>query len=156
KPVEQVAEYLPEPPTPLAPGMAGTLLDEHVDMKDNVGTLVDLARRKAISITEEKEEGFLRMCHDFISRRERTDVPLLGYEQQLLDALFGGKDEVRLSDLKNKFYSKVDGIKRAMYEEVVQQGLFPSNPNSVRSQFGCLGVGALILAVGVGIVLSAI
>lgn len=153
KPVDQVAEYLPEPPTPLAPGLAGTLLDEQVDMEDIVATLVDLARRKAISITEDKEESFLRMRHDFIYRRERDDVPLLGYEQKLLDGLFGSKDEVRLSDLKNKFYTKIDGIKKAMYDEVVRQGLFPSSPETVRTQFGCLGGAVLILAVAAGVVL---
>lgn len=154
KPVDMVAEYLPEPPTPLAPGMAGTLLDEQVDMPDIVATLVDLARRKVISITEESEQSFLRMSHDFVYRRERSDVPLLAYEQKLLDALFGSKDEVRLSKLKNKFYTKIDGIKKAMYEEVVRQGFFPTSPEAVRGQFGCLGVGALLLAVGVGVVLS--
>ncbi len=102
KPVNQIAEYLPEPPTPLAPGMAGTLLDERVDMEDIIATLVDLARRKAISITEVKEEGLLRMGTDFIYRRERNDVPLVEYEKKLLAALFGKKDEIELSDLKEQ------------------------------------------------------
>ncbi len=156
KPVELVAEYLPEPPTPLAPGVAGTLIDEQVEMREIVATLVDLARRKVISITEVQEEGFLRMGRDFIYRRERDDVQLLPYEQKLLDALFGRKDEVRLSDLKNKFYTKVEGIKSAIYEETVRQGFFPANPNSVRNQFGCLGAGAIILAFAVGIVLTGV
>lgn len=34
KPVQIVADYLPEPPDELTPGMAGTLLDESVDMED--------------------------------------------------------------------------------------------------------------------------
>lgn len=55
---ELVADYLPEPLDKLSPGMAGTLLDEKVDMEDILATLVDLARRKAISITEVKDEGF--------------------------------------------------------------------------------------------------
>ncbi|MCC6455481.1 MAG: DUF2207 domain-containing protein [Caldilineaceae bacterium] len=154
KPVSQIAEYLPEPPSPLAPGLAGTLIDERVDMEDIIATLIDLARRKAISITEVTEEGFLRSGTDFIYRRERTDVPLLPYEQKLLDALFGNKDEVELSELKNKFYTKIDGIKKSLYEEAVKQGLFPVNPDSVRSQFGCLGIGALVLAALVGFVLA--
>src|SRR4029079_3684515 len=120
KPVSKVAEYLPEPPSPLAPGMAGTLLDERVDMEDIIATLVDLARRKAISITEVQEEGIFRTGTDFTYRRERTDVPMADYEKKLLDAVFGIKDERDLSDLKNKFYNKVDGIKKAMYEDVVK------------------------------------
>jgi len=156
KPVTQVAEYLPEPPSPLAPGMAGTLLDERVDMEDIIATLVDLARRKAISITEVKEEGFLRTGTDFTYRRERTDVPMMEYETKLLDAVFGQSDQRDLSDLKNKFYTKLDGIKRAMYDEVVKEGYFPRNPDSVRSQFGCLGMALLAVAALVGFTMFAI
>ena len=42
KPVEMVADYLPEPPDELPPGMVGTLIDEMVDMEDIIATLVDL------------------------------------------------------------------------------------------------------------------
>jgi hypothetical protein len=156
KPVSHIAEYLPEPPTPLAPGLAGTLLDERVDMEDIIATLIDLARRKAISITEVKEEGFLRTGTDFIYRRERDDVPLAAYEKNLLNAIFGSKDERELSDLKNKFYTKIDGIKKTMYEEVVKQGYFPANPDSVRGQFGCLGMGMLAIAGLAGFALTAL
>ena len=55
KPVDMVADYLPEPPDDLAPGIAGTLLDEQADMRDIIATLVDLAQRKIISITEETD-----------------------------------------------------------------------------------------------------
>ena len=65
KPVEMVADYLPEPPDTLTPGMAGTLLDERADMEDILATLVDLARRKAISITEDEEKGLLRTSQGF-------------------------------------------------------------------------------------------
>lgn len=46
QPVAMVADYLPEPPDTLTPGMAGTLLDEAVDMEDIIATLVDFARRR--------------------------------------------------------------------------------------------------------------
>jgi hypothetical protein len=153
KPISQVAEYLPEPPTPLAPGLAGTLLDERVDMQDIIATLIDLARRKAISITEEREEGFFRSGYDFIYRRERDDVPLAEYEEKLLDAVFGKKDEVRLSDLKDKFYSKIDNIKSAMYQEAIGQGYFAENPNTVRTQYGCLGIGVLFVGAALAVAL---
>ncbi|MCL4861924.1 MAG: DUF2207 domain-containing protein [Caldilineaceae bacterium] len=154
KPVEMVADYLPEPPDELPPGAAGVLLDETVDMQDIVATLVDLAQRKVISITEEKQEGFLRMGHDFIYRKERDDAPLQPYEQSLLNAFFGERDEVRLSELKNKFYTHVPVIKQAMYDAVVKAGLFPRNPETVRTLYVVLGVlglvGAVIVAIGMG------
>jgi len=156
KPVEMVADYLPEAPSGLTPAIAGTLLDESADMEDILATLIDLARRKAISITEDKQEGWMRTSTDFIYRRERDDVPLAPYEKKLLDAVFGKKDEVRLSDLKQKFYTKIDGIKKEIYEAVVAEGLFPSSPEGVRNQFGCTAAVLMIVAAGLGIVLVAL
>ncbi len=153
--VPMVAEYLPEPPDELAPGLAGALLDETVDMQDIVATLIDLARRKAISITEVKEEGLFRMGTDYIYRRERDDVKLLPYEQKLLDAVFGKGDERELSDLRNKFYEKLPGLSESMYKALVDAGLFPRNPNSVRTIYYVLGFLGLAAAVGVTVVLLA-
>ncbi len=147
KPTEMVADYLPEPPSDLPPGLAGTLLDETVDMEDILATLVDLAERKAISITEDKEEGFFRKSTDFIYRRERDDVELLDYEDKLLDEMFGRKQEVRLSDLKDKFYDKLPGIRRSMYRATVEQGLFPGDPDKTRTAYFGLGFGLIIVSV---------
>jgi uncharacterized membrane protein len=122
-------------------------------MEDVLATVVDLARRKAISITEVEEKGFLRHSTDFVYRREREDVALRPYEQELISAMFGSDDEVRLSDLKNKFYNKLPGIKKKMYADVVQADLFPRNPQSVRHQFGCLAILGIIASVIVSVVL---
>ena len=83
-----VADYLPEAPDDLTPGMAGALLDESVDMEDILSTLVDLARRKAISITQVEEDGFFRNSYDFIYRRELQDVPMQAYEQTIAQGHF--------------------------------------------------------------------
>ncbi len=153
KPVEMVADYLPEPPDDLPPGMVGTLLDEQADMEDIIATMVDLARRKAISITEVKKSGFLISSTDFIYRREREDVPLRPYEALLLKSVFGAKDEIELSELKNNFYNKIPKIKTALYDEVTAQNYFAGSPESVRNRYGCLGVLLLALAGIVGFVL---
>ena len=62
----------------------------------------------------------------------------------MVKALFGSKDEVRLSDLKEKFYENVDDLKKSLYEAVVQAGYFTRSPEGVRSQFGCLGVAGIV------------
>jgi hypothetical protein len=149
--VPRVAEYLPEPPDELAPGLAGTLLDESADMEDILATIVDLARRRAISITEESKPGFLFSQTDFVYRRERNDVPLSPYEGKLLNGMFGSQDEVRLSDLKNKFYSKLPGIRTAMYDAVVDAGFFPGNPQNTRTAYYVFGGLGIAVGVGVGI-----
>ena len=92
-PVGLIADYLPEPPSDLPAGMAGTLIDESADVQDIVATILDLARRGAIEIEELKEPGFLGIGtnDDFIYRRKQTDIALLAYEKTLLSDLFGGR-----------------------------------------------------------------
>ncbi|MGL4651441.1 MAG: DUF2207 family protein, partial [Caldilineaceae bacterium] len=149
--VPMVADYLPEPPDDLPPGLAGTLLDETVDMQDILATMVDLARRKAISITEEREDSFWAKKVDFVYRRERNDVAMLPYERELLDAMFKGSgDTVRLSELKNKFYSHLPALRTSIYRAAVEQGLFPSDPSSTRTTYVVLGAAMMVLAVVVG------
>jgi hypothetical protein len=145
KPVGLVADYLPEPPSELPPGMVGTLLDERADMEDIMSTLLDLARRGVLEIEEEKEPGFLGIgsTTDFIYRLKPNNVALRPYENLFVKSFFGKKDEVRLSDLKNKFHASLAGLRSALYQEVVREGLFKESPDAVRSRYGCLGMGAL-------------
>ena len=153
KPMEMVADYLPEPPDALAPGIAGVLLDESADMEDVLATLVDLARRKAVSITEEEEHGFFRSSTDFIYRRERDDVPLAPHEAELMQAVFGSRDEVKLSDLKNKFYKELPALKESMYDAAVEAGFFPRSPDATRGIYYGLGIAGIIGSVLVAIVM---
>lgn len=154
-PVAMVADYLPEPPDELPPGLAGTLLDETVDMQDILATIVDLARRKAISITEDSTDKGWFSETDFIYRREFDDVPLAPYEAELIKQIFGSRDQVRLSDLKNKFYKKLPIVRDAMYKAAVERGLFPQNPAVIRNFYysaGCIGI-VLAVLVGIGLTL---
>ena len=150
KPVEMVADYLPEPPDDLPPGVVGTLLDEQADMQDIIATLVDLAQRKVISITEE-QTGSLLTSRDFIYRYENQDLPVSSFEEKLLVSVFGHRSEVRLSGLRDKFHSKLPALKKDLYREATELGFFARSPEAVRNQYGCIGVGILALAALVGV-----
>jgi len=154
-PVGLIADYLPEPPADLPPGMAGTLLDESADLQDILATILDLARRGAIEIEEVKEPGFLGIGsrNDYIYRRKQSAISLRKYEQTLLEKMFGDRDEVRLSDLKNKFYQAIPILRRQLYQAVVDEGFFKRSPEATRTRYSVLGIIALIMAVCVGIVL---
>lgn len=154
KPVPRIADYLPEPPNDLQPGLAGVLLDESADMKDIVATIVDLAQRGVIRITEVKETGLFRMGTDFIYRLENPYAPLAPFEQRLVKALFGGEKERKLSELKNKFYENIPDIKTAMYEALGARGYYRSNPESVRTKFGGTGCVTIVAAIGLSYLLK--
>ena len=149
-----VADYLPEPPSDLPAGMVGTLIDESADMQDILATVLDLARRGALEIEETQEPGFLGIgtISDFVYRRKSGfSETLRPYEDTLLDNMFKSGKEVKLSDLKNKFYTAVPTIRKQLYQAVVDEGYLAGNPETVRTTYGCLGGAALVAAIVGGV-----
>ena len=67
------------------------------------------------------------------------------FEQQMMTALFGGAPSVKLSSLKNQFYSNLISIRKTVFQSVVDKGYFPQNPSTVRSAYIIV---AAIMAVG--------
>ena len=121
-------------------------------MQDIIATLVDLAQRKVISITEEKTDKS-QAARDFIYRYENRKLPVSAFEQHLLDSLFVRRSDVRLSDLKYRFHREVPALKRALYSEVIARGFFARSPEKVRNQYAFLGIVLFALAglAGIGL-----
>ncbi len=151
-PVKLPAEWIAEPPSDLPPGMVGTLIDEQADMKDIIATLVDLARRGVLAIEEEKSPGLFGIGEkrDFIYHLEDAGLPMRAYERTLVKKLFGDDKTKRLSDLKEKFYTHVDTLKKGLYEATVKEGLFESDPEHVRTRYGALAILGLIVSAILG------
>ena len=144
-----VPEYLSEPPSDERPGVVGVLLDERADMKDIMGTLIDLAQRGYLVIEQKETGGVFGMFQSTEFEFHRQDKPeddLRPYEQTLLDGLFGRKKSVELSDLRNKFYKKIPAIKEQLYRELVKQGYFTRSPNTTRNLWFAGAIGLIVLA----------
>jgi uncharacterized membrane protein len=143
-----MADQVSSLPANTPPGIVGTLVDEKADLQDILATMIDLARRGYMTITEEKGTGILS-SRDFVYRL--TDKPagdLRPFEQLLLREIFGGLTERRLSSLKNKFYTSLPKLQNALYAELVKEGFFSNSPQAVRQQYGCLGIALIVLAIG--------
>lgn len=140
-----VVEY--EPPEKLRPAIVGTLVDEKADTLDVTATIIDLATRGYLTITEEAKKWIFGKTDYIFSKKERDTKDLLSYEKLLLDRLFNDGDEVKMSKLKNKFYDDLAKVKIALYEEVTKLGLFAENPESVRGRYIIYSIGILIVSV---------
>jgi len=112
----------------LTPGEVGTLGDETVDMKDISSTIVDLARRGYLIIDERKKGDFWLIRSSF---PKKGDGGLLQYERKLIDGFFGSKKEIRLKD--QHLFNEVQDVTSSLYEDVVKIGLFPKNPQTIRT-----------------------
>lgn len=135
------------PPDGVRPGQIGTLIDEQADVVDVTATIVDLAVRGYLMVEElprETNGGF-----DWRLRRlDRSTHDLLPYERLLYDALFTGRDSVKLSELGGTFAGHLAAVRGALYDDVVTQGWFARRPDSERTRWTTMGVGLT----GIGII----
>ena len=132
----------------LRPAEIGTLLDERADTKDVSATIVDLAVRGYLRIVEVPKQGLFGKQDYRLESVKPAHGELLDYEGKLLTALFAGRDEVEMSDLKDSFYTDLDKVKDELYRQVVDgNNFFPTNPETVRSLHT---VAAIVLIVAGG------
>lgn len=142
-----VAQYVP--PEGLTPAEAGTLIDNAADMRDITATLVDLAVRGHLLIEEKEEKKLLGLWsgkeYVFHRRQPKGDDKLKPHERELFDALFsrGGGDTVELSDLENKFYKDLPGIRDAVFDALMGRRYYAQRPDKVKRRY-------IILAIVVG------
>jgi uncharacterized membrane protein YgcG len=140
-PTVKYASYIGEPPSDLPPGVVGALIDEKVDIKEVIATIVDLARRGYLEIADTKKKGvFSKAQSEFI--RLKSHDGLRGYEAMVMRALFDPShpDRVTTVDLKNSFYVHVGPIVEAIYDETTNIGLFDGNPKKVRTRWQGYGL----------------
>lgn len=126
-----------EPPDQLTPAELGTLADGKPDMRDITSTIVDLAVRGYLTITERKNERFFGLFSETDYTFTLTDPRAAGdalkaHERSLLSAMFGANESVTLSDLKNKFYKHLPRLRESLYGMLVQDGYYTARPDRVR------------------------
>ncbi len=128
-------------PDDLTPAEVGTIIDEKANNKDVSAEIISLAVRGYLKITK-LEKKFLQ-SQDYELEKLKENASLVkNFDQKLMDSLFGSKQKVKLSSLKNSFYKDLKDIKKQLYEGVVKSGYFPKNPNTVRGVY--LGIGIAI------------
>ena len=136
----------------LRPAEIGLLIDERADTLDVSATIVDLAVRKYLTITETEAGGILGMFkqRDYeLAQLKEADDELLSYEKKLLNSLFEAGAVVKMSDLKNKFHEDLGEVKESLYDESVKRlKLFPRSPETVRTIAQVAGIVLIVLGGG--------
>lgn len=148
--VGPVPEYLAEPPSDLPPAVAGALVDERADTRDVFATLIDLGQRGYLVFEEERTQGLVfglgASSTTTLKRTDKDTADLKPFESNILYDVFMGRDERDLEALKNKFYAKLPGLKRDLYQELLDHGLFGRSPESTRNMYYGFGVLLMLLA----------
>ena len=123
-----------EPPPGISPAEAGTLLDDSIHPRDITSTVVDLAVRGYIKIEETAEKVLLFTHKDYIFHllkpREQWGADLAPHERVMLENVFAGGVETRLSSLKNRFYTAVPVIRQDIMSALKTKGIYLLDPES--------------------------
>lgn len=149
-----VVEYTP--PDNLRPAEIGVLMDERADTLDVTSTIIDLATRGYLTITEVEKKGWFGSSDYTLTKKKKDDTSLLNYEKLLLQKLFDDGDKVNVSDLKTTFYSSLLEVKKKLYEEMVAKKYFLANPETTRNTYTGIAVVLIIISfifIGFGMVL---
>lgn len=119
-------------------------------MIDLTSTVVDLAVRGYLRIEEIETTKFLFLSdrdYKLVKLRYQTyEAELKAHEKRVLNGIFSeDKTEIMVSELKNKFYSKLQGIKDSIYSELVSNRYFLSSPDKVRNMYKYVGIAIIFL-----------
>jgi uncharacterized membrane protein YgcG len=142
-----------EPPKGLTPAEAGTLIDDSTDPRDITSTIVDLAVRGYLKI-EEKEDTFLvfkkkdYLLH-LLKPREQWGNDLSPHERVMLENIFAGGSETRLSSLKNRFYTAIPVIREDIMSALKSKGMYLLDPGSANGY-------SIVAAVAIGLLAAAL
>ncbi|WP_394613715.1 DUF2207 domain-containing protein [Lentzea sp. JNUCC 0626] len=135
-------------PDGVLPGQVGTVVDEHVDVVDVTATVIDLAVRNYLWITE--TDG-----HDWqIVRRNPLDASLSGYERAVAEALLPPNVEaVSVAELRGKQIN-LAAVRDKLYEDVVEKRWFVRRPDAERTKFWWAGIALAATGVVATVVLA--
>jgi uncharacterized membrane protein YgcG len=139
-----------DPPQKMRPAGLGLILDERADAKDVTATIVDLAVRGFMTISETPG----RQDWTFDWKGGGDAASLLPYEQTILNGLFAGRQQVKLSELKGTFAPTLRTAESQIYADAASRKLFTSRPDTARAQWGCLGIAVTIGGIAISVALG--
>jgi uncharacterized membrane protein YgcG len=134
---------------PLTPAEVGTLIDEKLDPRDITSTIVGLAVKGYIKIEETKKEGIIFDKTDYYLKKVKNyDSNLNPFEIELMKALFpAALPGTLISNLKNKFYTNLNILKKVLYGELTRKKYFLSSPEKVRNSYLVAGFLVFVFSV---------
>ncbi|MGC3992937.1 MAG: DUF2207 domain-containing protein [Propionicimonas sp.] len=134
------------PPQGARPGELGTLTDATADDRDVTATLIDLAVRGHVRISQTGKK-------DWTLTSLGTPDQLVDYEATLLRKLFSRGSEVTTDDLRDSRYADALSDTKAALHDRVKTDLkwFTANPAHVRAWAFVIGILIALAGVGLGL-----
>jgi len=140
------------PPDDLSPGEVGTLVDEYANLRDVTATVIDLARRGFMTITEEPKKGPFGKIKFSLDYNKVDEGKLKPYEISILDMLFTKDRNIPavLTKLHPNAYKDLQEAQKYLYEDLSSRGYFEGRPDEIRNKYLIAGIGTIFAAIFLG------
>ncbi|MGC2111641.1 MAG: DUF2207 domain-containing protein [Candidatus Korobacteraceae bacterium] len=126
-----------EPPKGMTPAEVGSLMDDSVHPRDITSTLVDLAVKGYLKIEETESKTFLFSHRDYTFHSLQPPgswSSLEAHERLMLKHMFpADATQIRLTDLRNRFYVAIPTIKGDILAELKGKGMYSVDPDSAHA-----------------------
>jgi len=128
----------------LSPAEIGTILDQRIDIQDVVAEIIELARLNFLKIKKNGETkffGIVNADYELIKSENefrKTEINLTrlnNFQKDLLDALFENSSQVKISDLRYKFYKNLPKLRSDMYEELNKKEISDGNWQKIQGKW---------------------
>jgi uncharacterized membrane protein len=142
-----IAEF--EAPDKMTPLEMSVLLKESGKHNNAItASIINLAVKGYLKIEKIEKSGLFSSADYKLIRSEKKDDGLYRYEKDILQALFKGSSDVKLSRLKNKFARRIQGLSGNVASDLKERGLI--DKKSTWRQIAMIGVGVLLLFIFAG------
>ncbi len=136
------------PPDKLEPLLMGALWKERITPVMITATIIDLAVKGFILIKEEEKKilKFFSGKDYILVRKGKNEDSLNDYERDILETVFSGKEEIKLSEINRRNINSLGNklIKEA-FSKLILEGYFPDNPVDVKKPW--VLIGSILIAV---------
>lgn len=132
----------------IRPGEVGTVADERVDPIDVTATILDLAVRGHLRITELEHRSAYAPADWSFTRLEGGRGELKAYETDLLDAIApAGQEPVLVSQIGESISGAIPQVQEHLYDDMVSEGWYNRSPESTRRTWNTISLVFLVLAI---------
>ncbi|WP_195908925.1 DUF2207 domain-containing protein [Microlunatus sp. Gsoil 973] len=141
----------------IRPGHVGTVVDERVDPIDITASLLDLAVRGHVLITELPPTSKYARTDWQLTRTAENQAPddLRPFEKALLDAVAPAGEGALVSQLGSRIRESSSRVQSELYDEMVANGWFQRRPDATRNTWTRAGLAGVIAAVVITALLAA-
>jgi len=128
-----IAEY--DVPDNLTPLEVISIIKGKISSKNISAEIIFLAVKGYIKIEAIEQKKFFIKSRDYTIKKIKDIKIENKTDKELFDFLFDDDlekvDEIKISDLKNRFGKNIPVLKRTLFMDIVSRGYFKTNPNSV-------------------------